>query len=387
MQVPAFNQSMDLIVIHKNGLVCANKGHNLLQFAICSGPPVSILFSCLNGYHQGRKRHWGICGNSRLRGNNNTIAIPRDWATKTIKAKSDIIYYEENLPLSSAATRHFRVRPWLIVSNGRFATQVDHQWLHKILTQLQADVIAVNVLPQLQAAHEKVSISPQGWLIGFRRFYDDSAQPAPIPDDWPHYLFIKTDILRKLLVDGALPLPFPDFINRCSSRSLMAHSFNIGGTVFDLETEEGLLGLLVTTFNSSVQNHSNLNNNSHRKIAARKNITISPTARLFGNVLLGQNVSIGQNVIIIGPTIIGNDVKIAKGVLIRTSIIGSSVSVPQNHIIQNQVLTDCSIPKGIANKFQIRKYFAKIHAQIIFEPGQSFLMPDASKESWILLRL
>jgi lipopolysaccharide/colanic/teichoic acid biosynthesis glycosyltransferase len=80
------------------------------------------------------------------------------------------------------------------------------------------------------------------------------------------------------------------------------------------------------------------NNNSRKKIPDKDSITISPSARLFGKVLFGSNVSIGQNAIIVGPTIICNDVKIAQGAVIRTSIIGTGISVPQNRLIQNRVL-------------------------------------------------
>lgn len=325
MKISAFNQNMKLIVIRKNRDLSPNISSNLLRFAICSEPLASITLSCLNS-------------NSYPRSSNDVIAIPQDWATQTAKAKSNIMHYTRNLRLPLGATSRLKANPWFIISNGRFATQIDHRRLYKILAQLQADMVAVNVVPQLQAFCEKVLTTSQGKLIGFRRFYNDLAQPAPIPNDWPHHLFIKTGILNKLLSDDSLPLAFSKFINICSLNSLTVRGINIGGTVLDLGTEQGLLSFLTTKLNSSVQNHLNANNKSQKEILDKDGITISPSARLFGKVSFGQNVSIGRNAIIVGPTIIGNNVKIAQGAVVRTSIIGTGVSVPQSCLIQNRVL-------------------------------------------------
>jgi lipopolysaccharide/colanic/teichoic acid biosynthesis glycosyltransferase len=63
--------------------------------------------------------------------------------------------------------------------------------------------------------------------------------------------------------------------------------------------------------------------------------SIASDARLVGKVLLGRNVHIAPKAIIIGPTIIGDDVKIEQGAVIDSSIIGPAVSVPRNQIVRN----------------------------------------------------
>jgi lipopolysaccharide/colanic/teichoic acid biosynthesis glycosyltransferase len=345
MKSSAFNQSMNLVVIHQNRNFSPNNTKYLLRFVVCSEPLANITLSCLNG-------------NSYPRSNNETIAIPQDWAGQTTKGKSGIIYYKDKVPVSLMSTSWFKAKQWFIVSNGGFVTRIDHQWLRKVLAQLRADVVAVNVSPQLQAGHEKVLVNSQGKLIGFRRFYNDLTQPAPIPGDWPHHLFIKTDILKKLLIDDTLPLSFTKLIDNCLSNSLKVRSLNIGGTVSDLGTEEGLLGFLATRLNSSAKNHRTLSSG----YLDRDGIEISPGARLFGKILFGQNVSIGPNAIIVGPTIIGNGVNIAKGAVVIASIVDSGVSVPQNSIVQNRVLI-----KGQKNQKQAKQ--AKTNCMAVITNG------------------
>jgi len=55
-------------------------------------------------------------------------------------------------------------------------------------------------------------------------------------------------------------------------------------------------------------------------------------------VLFGRNISIGHNALIIGPTIISNDVKIARDSVIKASIIGPGVSIPPNSLVRHRVL-------------------------------------------------
>ncbi len=169
-------------------------------------------------------------------------------------------------------------------------------------------------------------------MAGFRRLYFDSAISVPIPTDWPHHIFVKIAVLEKILDDGALPLTFIKFVNRCTTNSLSRHSIRIGGAVLDLQTEAGLLGLLTAKLHSIHQPCKQINYTpTHRD-------TISTAARLFGKVVLGNNVHIGDRAVIVGPTILGDNVKIGEGAVIRTSIIGPGLSVPKGHSVQNRVL-------------------------------------------------
>ena len=192
------------------------------------------------------------------------------------------------------------------------------------------------------------------------------AQWTTLPIDWPHYLFVKTNIISQILTDYTLPLNFSQFIDICLSKQLVIRSVNIGGNVLDLDTEKGLLDFMTIKLSHHRSErpglvkfkHNALNycKNGNRqitfvswglrvstprqfsKILDRNNIRISAGARLFGQVLFGRNVSIAQDAIIVGPAIIGSNVKIAKGAVVRSSIIGSDVSIPANSIIQSTII-------------------------------------------------
>jgi lipopolysaccharide/colanic/teichoic acid biosynthesis glycosyltransferase len=331
------NQQTQLVVIHKKDRPVNNDGR-LLRAALRNEPLADIILNHIKKTININKTNFrDIFGSRDHKNNGAVVAIPWDWTDQTGQFKSYEVYYKEKLPVISKTANQPKQKQWLTISNGRFVTEIDSRRLRKILLLLHADVITVNISPKLQASCENARIASHNKLIGFRRLYNDSVQPAPIPDDWPHHLFIKKGVLNKVLNVDSLSQAFCELIERCSSNSLIVRSLDMGGTVFDLDTEDGLLGFIVARLNGSAKNHLHTNNNQ-RDIPNEKNIKISSGTRLFGKVLLGRNVSIGRDAIIIGPTIIGNNVKIEKRAVIRTSIIGPGVSLPSNCIVQNRVL-------------------------------------------------
>ncbi|MHC4560427.1 MAG: hypothetical protein ACYS80_24345, partial [Planctomycetota bacterium] len=223
---------MKLIVIHKNKNSTANNGNGLLYFAASSEPLARVTFK-------------GLDSNSCVNGRSNTIiAIPKAWKVESVNGKIPIAPYSENLSVPADIIEKAKADPWFIISNARYATQINRPWMSGILANLQTDVVMVNVVPELAAYREKARMAPKSKVVGFRRLYCDSAQPAPIPADWPDHIFIKTNMLNKVLLDGALPIAFAEFIGRCLSNSLRVNSFDIGGMKLDLETEEGLISFL-----------------------------------------------------------------------------------------------------------------------------------------------
>jgi lipopolysaccharide/colanic/teichoic acid biosynthesis glycosyltransferase len=135
------------------------------------------------------------------------------------------------------------------------------------------------------------------------------------------------------LVDGALPLSCSALSDICRSKEITLRAINLGGTVLDLDAEDGLLNFCSTM----------LSNIQKSKSDFRDSNTISEDARLIGKVLLGKNVHIGSNAVIIGPTIIGDQARIEDGVVINSSIIGPGVYVPEKQFVQKRVIRGTQI--------------------------------------------
>ena len=314
---------MKFIIIHRN-TNCAADNDSLLRFAISSEPIASLVI-------EGLIREFTPSEVSSLRwGRNSKVicAIPEEWNVKPHITVPKIIPYTENVPVYSEFVRKTKPNRWFIISNGRFATQINSKLLERVLAGIQADVVAVHVEPGLLAYREKVRLTIQGKVAGFRRLYSDSAESAPIPTDWPHHIFVKADVLDQVFDDRTLPQSFSTFLERCGSAALTLQAVNLAGVAFDLETEDGLLNFCSTKLRKI--------HNSKFKILNSN--TISQDSKLVGAVLLGKDVHIGPKAVVVGPTIIGDNVRIKKGAVINSSIIGPGIIVPQNQLVQNCVV-------------------------------------------------
>jgi len=86
---------------------------------------------------------------------NTIIAVPQSWIIGQHTAALKTMTYGDAIPLPLALMRKIKRDSWLIVSNGRFATQVDRELLNKMLAGIHADVIAVNVISELLGNNER----------------------------------------------------------------------------------------------------------------------------------------------------------------------------------------------------------------------------------------
>jgi lipopolysaccharide/colanic/teichoic acid biosynthesis glycosyltransferase len=337
---------MKLIIIHKDKNSATGSGDNLLRFALSSEPIAGVI---LDGLSTSLCRPRSIrrpTAMLRAWGRETVCAIPEEWSVEPWPPAGEpwvnrlkIITYAENVPVcpelrrkASCGLRKTKRDSWLVVSNGRFATQIDSELLERVLAGIQADVVAVNVEPEVLGKREKMRLAAQGKVAGFRRFYFDSAEPAPVPTDWPHHIFVKTNVLDQVLADRALPQSFAGLLERCQSNALTLRAVNVGGAVLDLGTEGGLLNFCRTRLSNIPS--STLAGNKQ----GQNSNTISQDSRLVGKVLLGKNVHIGPKVIIVGPSIISNNVTIEQGAVIDSSVIGPDVCVPQNQLVRNCVV-------------------------------------------------
>jgi len=332
-----------MILIHRNS--ADNNGESLLRFALTSEPAAGIVLGglCKNG----KIKRDSVGGLSAKFSSGKTFyAIPEEWEIEPLKsrheirmseqslynAKSSVIRYKDNIMVPSEYLRRTErkggLKQWFIVSNGRYPTHINADFLDRVLAGVKADIVAVNADPGLLGQREKVRLTTEGKVAGFCRAYSDSAEYTFVSAEWPHHLFIKTDVLNRVLVNGALPLSFPALSDICRSKEIILRAVKLGGIVLDLETEDGLLSFCDTVL-SDIQDST---------IDFQDSNKISEDARLIGKVLLGKNIQIGPKAVIIGPTIIGNEARIDDGVVINSSIIGPQVCVRGNQVVQGRII-------------------------------------------------
>jgi lipopolysaccharide/colanic/teichoic acid biosynthesis glycosyltransferase len=339
----SLKQSMNMVLMHRNS--ADGSGESMLCFALTNEPVAGVVldglssFGDMSGDSIGRlSAKWSL--------DKTFYAIPEEWDIEALEsrcqnhilrkslhdAKPNVIRYKDNIPvpleLLHRAKRDDSPNSWFVVSNGRFATRININLLEKVLAGVQADVITVNIEPELLGQREKVRLTTEGRLAGFCRAYSDSAEFAFVSTEWPHHLFVKNNVLDRLLVGGALPQSFSALLEKCRSNALTLRAINVGGIVLDLETEDGLLSFCKTR----------LSKNRNSKYEPRDTNAAQENSRFIGRVLLGKNVHVGPDVIIIGPTMISHNTRIEQGAVINSSIIGPEVCVPRGQFVQGRVI-------------------------------------------------
>jgi lipopolysaccharide/colanic/teichoic acid biosynthesis glycosyltransferase len=336
-------QSMKMIIIHRNSP--HNSGEGMLRFALANEPVAGVVLDGLDGFQDVSVDSAGRLSKKKNR-DKTFYAVPEEWniessvsqhRSKMLQGswydlKPDTIRYGDDIPVPSELVLRTAeaecTSPWFVVSNGRFATQVNVDLLARVLAGVEADVVAVNVEPELLGQREKVRLTSEGALAGFCRAYSDSAELAFVSAEWPHHLFVKGSALDSLLAGGALSHSFSALVERCSLNSLTLRAVNVGGAVLDLETEDGLLTLCRTT----------LRKNGKSKYEHRGSETIHEDSRFIGKVLAGERVDVGPGAVIIGPAIISHGAKIERDAVINSSIIGPDVCVPRGQFVRERVI-------------------------------------------------
>ncbi len=339
MNVSQINRSPRLIVIHGKSSP-AGRDAGGLRLLTSHEPFASATLDYLAGADSDIRRL-------------NILVVPGQWRGDS-EQHDRVVRYTTRIPLSRAIMSELRTSEWLIVSNGRFVSTVSRERLVKILANLDADVIAINVDPALAFYGETVSRTSEGKVAGFRRFYRDSAVPTAAPTDWPMHLLISRPVASAISAAGGLQVKFTDFVQWLQSRGFILGSVKVGGAVLDLEKERDLLGVL-----KRIANLSGNSGDFTVKAQANNHIkgsTIDSSARLFGRVLCGNQIRIGADAVVSGPVMLGSGVNIGAGAVVRNSVIAPGLTVPEGAVLENRL---------IENERQLFESRPKVSSEIV----------------------
>ncbi|MBW8016041.1 MAG: hypothetical protein FVQ82_07635 [Planctomycetes bacterium] len=254
------------------------------------------------------------------------LAIPENWGLESLQS---VISYGKKLLLSTTQSNNTK-QTHFVVSNGRFATRVDPDLLGRIIDASKSEIVAINIDPQLSAYRENFRFAPNNQIAGCRRLYSDIANYAPMPQQWPHLLIVRNGAIENILKDGQLPVDFDEFLTACKKGGLEITAVDAGGSVLDLETEKGLMSLLMAELKTI------------DTPAVGGDCDIARDGRLIGKVVVGKNVTIGEKALVIGPAIIGDNVTVSAGAVVNSCVIADGVTVPTGGVVQYRLVMDSS---------------------------------------------
>jgi lipopolysaccharide/colanic/teichoic acid biosynthesis glycosyltransferase len=325
---------MQVIVVREPGQDCRAGRMSLLQYALSTAPLNHAVVTGL--YYLGR------CpmdiGKVDVDGGGSPEdvrwVLPRQWHGQVHVEGLDPSFYDPH----AGGMEGFEGRPtspWSLITNGRFATCINYPLLVKALASVRADVIAVNAAPDLRAYREGIRTTPNNELVGYRRLYTDSVSPMPVPDAWPHHLLVRREAFD-LVLGQALSEDFAALADRCRAEGVRMQGMAVAGSVFDLESGEGILAVCRAALKVSADPGSAVRPDpSHAAGGRRADDPISNRSRIIGPVLLGDGVTVEPGAVIVGPSVLCDHSTIGRDAIVDLSIVGAEVSVAPGEVLRN----------------------------------------------------
>lgn len=324
---------MQLIVVREHGQDSPDDRVNLLRYILSTAPLDRVMLEGLRCFGQ-CPRGVDVDVNGGGSPQDTRWALPRQWQRQGLIERLDPLFYDS----SDGKIGGFDIRrpqPWSIITNGQFVTAINHPLLARALTAVKSDVIAVNATPDLLAYRERIRLTPNNELVGFRRSYTDSILPAPMPDVWPHHLLVRGEVLD-LVLGGGLPMNFDALLDRCRTRNIRMQALNVAGVAFDLESGEGVLAMCRAALNAAAKmSPAARHGNSRAAVGRQGDDLISSQARFLGPVWIGDGVAIEPGAVIVGPSVLCDNSTIGRDAVIDSSIVGAGISVEPGRMVRN----------------------------------------------------
>jgi hypothetical protein len=277
--------------------------------------------------------------------------LPGRWQTDLGTVPRHAIFYDDRLAFE-LPQQHKRGRDsWCLLANGRFSAHVNPQLLGRFLETTEADVVAVTAAPDLLAGRERLRLTPDHEIAGYRRLYADALSPAPMPREWPPYVCIRREAAHTALTSGLLS-GFGVWVNTCRTAGLRLQSLAVAGLAYGLESAEGILavsGVALSHFPGP--GTARQRREGRWGSASGEEDGVLLRAHLAGPVLLGRQVTIEAGAVV-GPTILCDGSTVGRDAVVDSSIVGAGASVEPNESLRGRLVTvssgGCTTARNVA---------------------------------------
>ncbi|MEN6336335.1 MAG: sugar transferase, partial [Phycisphaerales bacterium] len=179
------------------------------------------------------------------------------------------------------------------------------------------------VNPGLMAYRERVRLTSDNQLVGYRRLFADSVAPMPMPAQWPHHLLIRSELFETVIRPSLLA-DFGEVVDACRARGLRMQAIAVAGTAFELESEKGILAVCKTALDLVVD--ADAQSQAERR---------SP--RVVGPVVMGRQVTVEPGAVVVGPAVLCDDCVVCRDAVVDSSIVGSRVSVESGGVLRSRL--------------------------------------------------
>lgn len=248
------------------------------------------------------------------------LLVPSDWTAAQVADRARFPFFsytadQWEFPPSDEINPLDDV--WLM--RGDSIIDVDQARLCDLTEQAAADIVTFQVNPDLNASREIVRLTSDNSVVGFRRFYEPSCEPAHTPFVWPTIVWFRQEAWKKIMSRGSLTLDTNTCFTQLQNEGFLIKHFQVGGNTDHLNMVFNALNFM------------------ERSMAPRDSKAIDRIqkagARVFGPVWMGQQVKVSPGATIVGPTVLSDHVTVESDSTVRRSVVGPHVTISKGQRI------------------------------------------------------
>jgi lipopolysaccharide/colanic/teichoic acid biosynthesis glycosyltransferase len=317
---------MQLIVVREATDRSAGGGPGFLRYALSTAPLHDVV---LDGLRYLWCRHRADEPAERIgwtAPDRSLWVLPGSWQAGLAAAPGPTVFYGASLSIDAREGEGPGKPSWLVIANGRFAAHANHSLLERYLETTRADCLAVTADSELLASQERLRLTQDNHVVGYRRLYADSLSPTPVPRDWPHFLVVRPDA-SEIALEGGLLSRFEVWADRCRGAGLKLQGIAVAGSAYDLESEDGILSVSRVGLRYSSRPDGTMRPGESRPSRPDDSQEVSPHSHLIGSVLLGKQVTIEAGAVVVGPTVLCDGSTVGRNAIVDSAIVGSGVSI------------------------------------------------------------
>jgi lipopolysaccharide/colanic/teichoic acid biosynthesis glycosyltransferase len=308
---------MQLIVVREATDHGVNGGKGLLRYALSTSPLREAVLGGLRYLwcdHAVREAgpHIGWTAPDRA-----LWALPAGWQAG-VTAPGPALFYGDSLSVETRERQAWSQSSWLVIANGRYAAYVNPALLERFLETTPADGLAVTAAPDLRACQERLRVTQDGRVVGYRRLYADSISPTPLAAEWPHFLLVRTEAWERAVAGGLL-FRFEDWADRCRTAGLKLQAVAVAGLACDLESPAGILSVSRVGLRHA--------SGPNQDMKSAEGCEISAQAHLLGPVLLGRQVKVEAGAVVVGPTVLCDGSRVGRDAIVDSAVVGAGVAI------------------------------------------------------------
>lgn len=243
------------------------------------------------------------------------LYVPRDWRPACRGEFRMDCLPDLQWPLDWSAGK----KAGLLMINGRRIFHSDKKTISWPDLADSGAITALDADPCLKAPSERVRLTAEGYVAGFRRLNSDGVEPDTLraDADWPAWIYWPAAVCQQLASQqAAMPLVFSEWLSWLQARGAALRYIRVGAVCLDMSCPRDMIHLLEHI-------------KSSRLNFIDTTATVDKTARLIGPIWLGKNSRVEPQAVIVGPSIIADGAQIGKDACVQRAIVLPNCRLPQ----------------------------------------------------------